>query len=61
MEPAEQEDFRERLLARIVGALARVDAGDYGNCSLCDEDISVGRLNIDPTYSLCIHCAETST
>ena len=51
---------RQQQLARILAALARIDAGDYGLCSLCDEDISVGRLGIDPTYSLCIDCAEKS-
>jgi DnaK suppressor protein len=51
---------RQQQLARISGALARIDAGDYGYCSLCDEDISIGRLGIDPTYSLCILCAEKS-
>lgn len=49
---------RQQQLARIVGALARIDSDDYGYCILCDEDISIGRLGIDPTYSLCIHCAE---
>ncbi|MDB9952129.1 TraR/DksA family transcriptional regulator [Porticoccaceae bacterium] len=49
---------RQQQLTGIVGALARIDAGDYGYCTLCDEDISIGRLGIDPTYSLCILCAE---
>ena len=49
---------RQQQLARIVGALARIASDDYGYCTLCDEDISIGRLGIDPTYSLCIHCAE---
>jgi DnaK suppressor protein len=51
---------RQQQLGRISGALARIEAGDYGYCNLCDEDISVGRLGIDPTYSLCIRCAEKS-
>ena len=51
---------RQQQLGRIAGALARIEAGDYGYCSLCDEHISFGRLGIDPTYSLCIHCAEKS-
>ena len=49
---------RQQQLVRIAGALARLDANDYGYCTLCDEDISIGRLGIDPTYSLCILCAE---
>ena len=49
---------RQQTLKKIVGALMRIDAGNYGYCTLCDEQISFGRLSIDPTYSLCIHCAE---
>ena len=51
---------RQQQLSRIVTALARIDSGDYGYCTLCDEDIAIGRLDIDPTYSLCIRCAEQS-
>ena len=49
---------RQRQLSGIATALARIDSGDYGYCTLCDEDIAIGRLDIDPTYSLCIRCAE---
>ena len=49
---------RQQQLTRIVDALARIDSDDYGYCTLCDEDISIGRLGIDPAYSLCVHCAE---
>ena len=51
---------RQQTLTRIVGALLRIDAGNYGYCTLCDEQIPFGRLSIDPTYSLCIQCAEAS-
>lgn len=51
---------RQQQLNGIAAALARIERGDYGYCTLCDEDISIGRLNIDPTYSLCIRCAEKS-
>ena len=51
---------RQQTLKRIVGALMRIDAGNYGYCTLFDEQIPFGRLAIDPTYSLCIHCAEAS-
>ena len=51
---------RQQQLSRIATALARIDSGDYGYCTSCDEDIAIGRLDIDPTYSLCIRCAEQS-
>ena len=64
MDAAAQEDFRLRLLALRTEIqdleVMSAEAGDYGYCNLCDEDISVGRLGIDPTYSLCIRCAEKS-
>ena len=64
MDAAAQEDFRLRLLALRTEIqdleVMSAEAGDYGYCNLCDEDISVGRLGIDPTYSLCILCAEKS-
>jgi DnaK suppressor protein len=45
-------------LARIDAALARIDAGDYGFCLRCDEQIAPARLQIDPAATLCIRCAE---
>ena len=42
---------------RIDAALARIDAGDFGYCDACGEDIAVKRLEIDPTVLPCIDCA----
>ena len=49
---------RQQQLARIPAALLRIDAGDYGRCSECDEYIAVRRLGIDPTYTRCVGCAD---
>ena len=49
---------RKQKLARIPSALERIASGDYGRCALCDEDIVIGRLHIDPTYTCCINCAD---
>tara|TARA_B100000767_G_scaffold75700_1_gene72294 strand:+ start:426 stop:764 length:339 start_codon:yes stop_codon:yes gene_type:complete len=49
---------RQQQLARIPAALARIDGGDYGRCTECDEFIAMGRLRIDPTYSRCVGCAD---
>jgi len=48
---------RKQQLARIPSALERIALGHYGRCTLCDEDIVIGRLHIDPTYTRCINCA----
>ena len=42
---------------RIDGALARLDAGEYGECMVCGEDIAPARLEFDPAVAVCITCA----
>lgn len=49
---------REQELVRIAKALKRLDAEEYGECLNCGEEIAMGRLDIDPAATLCIHCAE---
>lgn len=57
-EMAQEASRRRKLqLARIPSALARIDTGDFGLCVDCDEEIVLGRLRIDPTYTLCVSCA----
>ena len=48
---------REMMLRKISAALERVDNDDYGRCQSCEEMISRGRLESDPTAVLCIECA----
>lgn len=48
---------RERELTRLDAALARIEAGDYGYCTACDEPIAPRRLENDPSVMLCIDCA----
>lgn len=48
---------REQELARIGAALQRLDAGHYGQCLRCDQDIAPARLRIDLAATLCIGCA----
>ena len=54
----ETERRRELELAQITAALRRIDSGDYGYCTECDEPIAEARLRFNPSASLCIHCAE---
>jgi DnaK suppressor protein len=45
------------LLRQIDDALERMDAGTFGECERCGNDISPGRLKAMPTAALCIECA----
>ena len=46
-----------REIASTKRALDRVEAGDYGYCVQCGEEISAGRLEARPEAALCINCA----
>lgn len=46
-----------RELARVSAALERVEAGEYGDCVACGEEIDPRRLDIDPAAARCIDCA----
>ena len=50
---------REQELVRIAKALKRLELGEYGECLNCGVEIGIGRLEIDPAATLCIHCAES--
>ena len=50
------EDARARLV-QIDAALARLDAGTYGACGLCGEEIGSARLAAMPEAALCVECA----
>ena len=43
---------------KITEALARVDAGDYGRCRECGEDIPGKRLRALPFATRCRECQE---
>lgn len=47
----------EGRLSQVRLALERIDAGDYGYCTRCDEEISSARLNVRPEAPTCISCA----
>ena len=54
-EPARR---RQRQLGKIEGALRRIEAGEYGNCFICSEEIDIQRLSADPTCTRCPNCVE---
>lgn len=48
---------RERgLLAKIDAALEKIEAGEYGACMSCGEEIGMKRLEARPVAELCIDC-----
>ena len=49
-------DRERKLINKIREALERIDAGEFGICELCGEDISEGRLKARPVTTLCIDC-----
>lgn len=49
---------RQQQLAKIEGAMHRIDAGEFGYCFVCDEEIDVRRLAVDPTSTRCVTCVE---
>ena len=50
------EETRTQVEA-LDTALARVDAGSYGVCESCGQDIAPERLAARPSATLCITCA----
>jgi RNA polymerase-binding transcription factor DksA len=51
-----EEDAREQL-REVEEALARIEAGTYGTCSVCGKPIPEERLEAVPWTTLCIEDA----
>ncbi len=49
-------DRESKLIKKIKQALERIDAGTYGVCESCGEDISIKRLKARPVTTQCIDC-----
>jgi len=55
---SQERDRRRQLeLQKIAAALRRIEAGEYGDCVRCGEEIATRRLDLDPAAPLCIVCA----
>lgn len=50
-----------KLLRAIEAAIARIENGEYGICTICSQEISVPRLTAVPWTSVCIACKEKKT
>ena len=53
----EQQRRREDQLLKIDFAIKRIKTGEYFECIQCGEKIAEKRLEVDPTCSRCIECA----
>ena len=56
----EQARRRKIQLQKVDGALRRIEAGEFGECFVCGEDISLKRLQFDPTQTRCMDCMESA-
>lgn len=52
-----QNNDREEY-ARIIKALAMIDAGTYGKCTDCEQPLSEKRLQLYPNATRCLACQE---
>jgi len=48
---------RHDEMQRVEAAIKRIDAGEYGACISCGEEIAAKRLAVDPVIPTCIRCA----
>ena len=51
-------DRESSLLRNVRAALGRIEAGSFGVCLYCEEDISSKRLAAVPWTAFCIQCQE---
>lgn len=49
-------DHARRLLEQIDEALRRIEAGTYGACTRCGQQIGHPRLEAVPAAALCLDC-----
>lgn len=49
---------QKQELKEINEALKSIEAGTYGICEMCDEQISIGRLKAKPFAKFCTDCRE---
>jgi DnaK suppressor protein len=49
-------DRERKLIFKMQEALQRLDAGEFGVCEECGEEIGVERLKARPVTTLCIEC-----
>lgn len=53
----ETSRLRQQQLRKVSTGLALITSGDYGYCSVCDEDINLKSLAIESASTMCVPCA----
>ena len=60
-----EQDMKMRLrsrealfLKKIEESLEKIQAGTFGVCECCEQNIEVSRLEVRPTANLCLSCKE---
>jgi len=46
----------EKILTDVIKALAKIEAGTYGKCDSCGQEIPAERLEAFPSALLCVPC-----
>ena len=54
------EEHESAQLNAIASALERMDAGTYGECTDCGQDIAPARLRATPEVARCLPCQEAA-
>lgn len=57
---ADTAEQRRSTLRRIEAALERLEAGQYGWCMVCGEQIAAARLVREPATACCLACSRLS-
>ena len=52
------DEHESAHLAAVEAALARIEAGTYGECTDCAAHITAARLHATPEAARCVHCQE---
>jgi len=52
----ESQRRRKIQIRKIDAAWQRIENGEYGICSYCEDSIEIERLEFDPTAVLCSEC-----
>ena len=52
------EENAEQIVYEIDRAVARIDAGSYGRCERCGQEIPEERLDAVPYATLCVTCKQ---